>query len=105
MMTDDIPTEPRERNVWLKYRMELAGFGFADLARDMGLHRGTPQEVLRRPYPRMETEIAKRLGVKPEKIWPERYADRARRQAIRHAGTVAAAARARKAKRLARKAV
>ena len=38
------------------------------------------QLALWRPYPRMEREIAARLELTPEIIWPERYAARAARR-------------------------
>jgi Ner family transcriptional regulator len=86
-MTDRYPRDPRIRNERLKCDMRVAKFSFASIARDLKLHRGTPQEVLRRSYPRMEKIIADRLGTTPEAIWPERYSDTGR-----HDGSVDEAA-------------
>jgi Ner family transcriptional regulator len=49
------------------------GHTLASLAKRHGLHRNAVAKALRVPFPKMERLIAKKLGMQPEQIWPERY--------------------------------
>lgn len=73
MKTNDIPKKPEERRAWIKYKLDLLGCGFAAIARDLGVTRAAVNSVLRKRYPKMERIVAKKLGVRPEDLWPERY--------------------------------
>ena len=57
----------------LKAELRVRGYTMRGLAREIGCAPNTPSKVRRRHYPRMEREIAARLGMTPESIWPERY--------------------------------
>lgn len=69
----DIPSNPRQRREWIKYQLRLRGLSLAALARQERVARTTAKKCLYEPYPKWERKIAKRLGVKPERLWPERY--------------------------------
>jgi Ner family transcriptional regulator len=73
MKTKNIPKKADERRAWIKYQLELIGYSFAGLAREHGLSRTCVLSALYRPYPKMERIIAKKLGVRPPDLWPERY--------------------------------
>lgn len=75
MMAIDIviPLDQIQRRAWVKYQLELHGYTFGKLARELGVSRGVPQQALSHPYPKMERAIAEKIGVPPQVIWPERY--------------------------------
>jgi len=45
------------------------------LALDHGLNGTAINTALRQPWPRVEAIVAKRLGRRPQDIWPSRYYD------------------------------
>ncbi|TSK08581.1 MAG: hypothetical protein FPO08_04555 [Geobacter sp.] len=69
MTTKRVPKKPDERRVWIKGQLELAGLSFATIARELGVSR----QAVRKPSRRMEKAIAEKIGLPPERIWPERY--------------------------------
>ena len=73
-------TEPARR-IMILAALRLRGWTLGGIARELGCSRSAPRMALRRPSLPMEREIARRLGVAPEVIWPERYAARAERAA------------------------
>lgn len=86
-----IDTHPED----IKAALRKAGTSLSQLARRNG---GTPQALsaaLRLPMPKWERVIAGALGLRPDEIWPSRYAERARRAAARAAlqAEIAAATR------------
>ena len=64
---------PRQRSAWVRFQLAMKGESLAAISRRLGLAPQTAQEALRRPYPRVELEIARVIGVAPAAIWPERY--------------------------------
>lgn len=52
------------------------GWSLRELSRQNGLSAGTLKAALDRPYRKAEGIIAAALELKPETIWPERYAAR-----------------------------
>lgn len=74
MTTTNIPKKPEERRVWIKGQLELRKSSFADIARELKVSRQAVRKAMLKSYPKMEKAIAKKLGLKPEDIWPERYA-------------------------------
>lgn len=52
------------------------GWSVARLARAHGLSPSTLRSALDKPYPKSERLIAEAIGVEPEAIWPERFAQR-----------------------------
>ena len=56
--------------------LHKAGLSIRKLSEKAGLHPGTLKSALDRPWPKGESIIAAALGVKPEVIWPTRYAKR-----------------------------
>lgn len=76
MKAADIATMPPDdpaRRAWILYQLALRGYSFAALGRELGTPRQTVLTALRRRYPAIEAVIARKLGVRPEQIWPERY--------------------------------
>lgn len=74
-MTAKKPTKKDvRRRVWIKSQLELCESSFADIARALKVSRQTVRSALDKPYPKMESAIASKLGKQPAEIWPERYA-------------------------------
>lgn len=73
----DIPSDPVQRNEWIKFQLRMRGSSLSKLARRLGVTRQAVRNALSSPYPKMERAIAAELELKPEDIWPERYARRA----------------------------
>lgn len=71
--TAAIPVKDPLRKEWIKFQLRARGSSLSKIGRELGVDRSTVAQALQRPYPRMEREIAKRLGLRPEKIWSERY--------------------------------
>lgn len=74
--SSDIPADPVQRNEWIKYQLRLRGSSLSTLARRLGVTRQAVRNALSSPYPKMERAIAAELDLRPEDIWPERYAGR-----------------------------
>jgi len=55
------------------YQLQLRDLRLVDIARDRGLSRWAAYFALRHGSRRVEREIAHRLGLRPEQLWPERY--------------------------------
>lgn len=76
MLTTDTAAAPLKdplRKEWVKFQLRARGSSLSQIARELDIERCALAHALRRPYPRLEREIAKRLGLKPEQVWPERY--------------------------------
>lgn len=78
--TEVIPSDPDSRDAWIIFRLRLVGSSLADIARELGITRQTVRVAIERPYPKVERAIAAKLGLRPETIWPDRYARRDRRE-------------------------
>lgn len=72
--SSDIPADPVQRNEWIKYQLRVRGSSLSKLARRLGVTRQAVRNALSSPYPKMERAIAEELELRPEDIWPERYA-------------------------------
>lgn len=70
---DTVPDNALERRVWIKHRLVLAHTTFADLAREQGVSPPAISRTLAYPNFHLETVIAARLGLTPQKLFPERY--------------------------------
>lgn len=70
----EVPSDPRERNAWIKYQLELNNCTFADIAREGGVSRSVVRRALVMKYPKWQAAIAAKIGLTPAEIWPERYA-------------------------------
>ena len=74
-------TERKPATDWhtadIKAAIEKTGWSLRQLSLKHGLAPNTMKAALERPYPKAERIIAEVLGLKPEDIWPERYAKRA----------------------------
>ncbi len=57
----------------IKAALEKQGYSLADISKLEGLQPLTANNVLRKPYPRIESRIASILGFEPQDIWPSRY--------------------------------
>ncbi|WP_449246482.1 helix-turn-helix domain-containing protein [Desulfarculus baarsii] len=60
----------------IKAALEKAGWSLRRLAARHGYTGAALVKALRQPYPNAERIIAGALGLRPEDIWPRRYADR-----------------------------
>lgn len=67
-----IPKDPALRWEWIKFQLRAHDTSCLSLL-GSSVERNALHNVKRVPYPRMETAIAKAIGLKPEQIWPERW--------------------------------
>jgi Ner family transcriptional regulator len=65
----------------IKAALQKAGTSMQQLSLRNGLCGHAVRVALDRPYPKAEKIIADALGLKPEDIWPERWAARRRNAA------------------------
>ncbi|SDK30596.1 helix-turn-helix domain-containing protein [Billgrantia gudaonensis] len=72
-MKPDIPINPEQRWEWLKFQLRLRQTSLAQVADELQVTRNAVLNAKYSPYPRMERAIAKRLGLSPVEIWPERW--------------------------------
>lgn len=75
MNKNDLPKNEPERWVHIKFQLELMGYSFASLARELGISRTNMTSTKQTWLYKNQKAIADKLGVKPEDIWPERYGD------------------------------
>lgn len=54
--------------------LEFKGTSLARIAGELNVSRQAVSKTRHTPYPKMERAIACKLGVDPDKLWPERYA-------------------------------
>ncbi|SEE37506.1 Ner family transcriptional regulator [Pseudomonas costantinii] len=73
MESFDIPLDLERRWEWIKFQLRVRGTNLAELARDQGLSDSAVRNAKKRPYPSVEREIAKALGLQPAQLWPERW--------------------------------
>lgn len=73
MDINDMPRDPSARWEWIKYQLRVRGCPPAELARQLGVTDRAIRAVKQTPYPRIEREIAERLGTAPQYLWPERW--------------------------------
>ncbi len=69
----EMPLDPAKRWEWIKYQLRVHGCPPAELARQLDVTDRAIRAVKHSPYPRIERAIAKKLGVKPMQLWPERW--------------------------------
>lgn len=63
--------------------LRKAGWSLRRLSQQHGLAPPTLRHAIARSWPRGERLIAQAIGVRPETIWPERFAARAAKAAAR----------------------
>lgn len=56
--------------------LKKQGWSIRALAAQANVHPTTLYSALVKPYPKSEQVIADALGMRPEQIWPQRYAAR-----------------------------
>ena len=56
--------------------LKKQGWSIRALAAQANVHPTTLYSALVKPYPKIERVIADALGMRPEQIWPQRYAAR-----------------------------
>lgn len=61
---------------WIKMELRLRGSSLADVARELSVTRSTVTAVClgNRRSRRIESMIGKKLGMPPERLWPNRHA-------------------------------
>ncbi len=65
----------RRQHERIKMKLRLCGSSLADVARELSVTRTTVTSVSQgyRRSRRIETAIAAKLGLPPERVWPDRY--------------------------------
>ncbi len=72
-IADNIPTDPLTRAAWVQARLKCAGSSFADIARDLDVHRQTVSQTMWRPNARIELAIAQAVGVEVTTLFADRF--------------------------------
>jgi Ner family transcriptional regulator len=77
MQRIDTPKKPAGPLDWnpayIVYQLRLKGLSFRRLARLNGYAQGSATLVNRIAWPKMESLVARAIGVPPQQIWPSRY--------------------------------
>lgn len=68
-----VPNDPARRRLWIIAELQLAGTSLAAIARDLGRTPQAGSNALKAPSLSFEQEIARRLGVPVQKLFPDRY--------------------------------
>ncbi len=68
-----IPQGLTARRRWIRGQLLIRNLPLAAVAARLGVSRQAVHTALFKPYPRMEREIARLLGIEPQALWPERY--------------------------------
>jgi Ner family transcriptional regulator len=71
-----VPSTKQARRAWIKFELAKHGHTLASLSRATGYHYSHFQQAMVRSRPRAEEKIAAAIKLKPELIWPERYANK-----------------------------
>ncbi|MDF7669843.1 helix-turn-helix transcriptional regulator [Orbaceae bacterium ESL0721] len=74
-MIDNDPNKDWHR-ADIRAELEKRGKSLRQLSREAGLSENTLRNTLDRKWPKGERIIAEAIGVKPEVIWPTRYANK-----------------------------
>lgn len=64
---------PAARWELIKAALRIRGSSLSAVARVIGVTRSAVHHVQRQPYPAVQAEIARVLGVSANLLWPERY--------------------------------
>ena len=72
-MKTKVPTDPDQRWEWVKYQLRVRGSSLALVAQSLGISRQSVINTKRVRYPRVERAIARKLGMAPRDIWPDRW--------------------------------
>lgn len=91
-ITSGIPKKPRERWPWVLYQFRLRGIGLQAVADELGITKQAVYNVAHVGNRRVQEAIAKKLGVEPENLWPERYRHNSTTRSVRRNGKKAAPA-------------
>ena len=71
------PTKPKDwHRADVIAALKKKGWSLRALSRAAGMAETTLYNALKYPYPRGERIIAQALGLEPDEIWPQRYAER-----------------------------
>jgi lambda repressor-like predicted transcriptional regulator len=69
----DVPSDPRERNIWVLAQLKYRGSGYSAVARALGVHRSTVINAMYQANERVEAALAEAIGVDPKTLFAERY--------------------------------
>jgi lambda repressor-like predicted transcriptional regulator len=75
MNKSNLPKQDPERWLSIKFQLELIGYSFASLAREIGVSRTSMTSTKRTWLYKNQKAIAEKLLLLPHEIWPERYGD------------------------------
>jgi Ner family transcriptional regulator len=70
---EEIISNPMMLREWIRFQLRIHGSSFTGLATELGVTRQAVTDVFRHRYPKMERAVAKKLGMAPEVLWPDRY--------------------------------
>lgn len=76
------PKEARLLREWVKYQLRLQGITFTALAKSHGGRKDMPCRAFTLDtLPKWERVVAAAMNMKPEELWPARYAARKAKKA------------------------
>ncbi len=74
-----VPSDPGLRRAWVIWQLRCQGTTLAELARGLRVTKQGLHRVLDRPSARLEKALARRLGLTPRQLFPERFDAHGRR--------------------------
>ncbi|MDO8837977.1 MAG: helix-turn-helix domain-containing protein [Parvibaculum sp.] len=69
----DIPTDPRERAIWVLGQLKLRGESFSALSKSHGKSRNWARQAMFQASAEAERAIATAIDLTPRDLFPERY--------------------------------
>ena len=72
-MKTEIPSDPDQLWEWVKFQLRLRGSSLAQVGQELNIPRQSVHNAKRVRYPRVERAIARKLGLAPMDIWPDRW--------------------------------
>ena len=88
-----VPSDPRQRSLWVQFELKQRGSSFAAIARKEKVSRRAVALAMSSPSERMEQAIAVELGITVEQLFPERYDSHGQRIPLVRAKSSKASAR------------
>jgi lambda repressor-like predicted transcriptional regulator len=75
----DVPKEPAIRRAWVLFQLRIRGYSLAAIAEEIGVARQSVRGALVEPSAHVERALAKKLGLRVQDLFPERFDSTGRR--------------------------
>ncbi|MGH6883218.1 MAG: helix-turn-helix domain-containing protein [Hypericibacter sp.] len=79
LTASDVPKEPAIRRAWIIFQLRIRGWSLSDIAREMGIAPQSARGALLEPSAHVERALAKKLGLRVQDLFHDRYDPTGRR--------------------------